>query len=301
MKHVTWPDPMPRKHREPIPSRGRQLAKTCTPALRALPLILAISVFGCERRSIDSIATPPPARQITTFAAASTHDIMREAAHRFETRTGTRIIFSFDASSNLARQIKAGAKADLFLSADERWMDDVDSADMIQRATRNDLLGNQLVIIAPAKKLFNVTMSKEWDFVASLPWIRRIAIGDPSHVPAGRYARQALQALDWWPKIEPLMIPTQDVRAALRLVEMGEADAGIVYLTDARRSQRVVTVGVFPSNTHEPIRYPIALCKGAAVEAEDFLRFLRYAEATEMLERAGFEVLSQDRDERTHP
>lgn len=248
---------------------------------------------GCEQRPASTApeteATTPA--RITVFAAASTTDVMREAGRRYEAATGTNVVFSFDSSSNLARQIKAGAPADVFISADERWMDDVVDAGEIREGTRTSLLGNDLVLIAPVGKGFEVSMTKEFDFTAALPEVKRIAVGDPAHVPAGRYARQALEALAWWNALEPLLISAQDVRAALRLVELGETDAGIVYSTDAKQSERVIVIAAFPTETHEPVRYPVALCRDAVAGAEGFIAFLRSAEMIEVFEQAGFRVL----------
>lgn len=248
-----------------------------------------LAPLGCERHG--SSAVNSGATRITVFAAASTTDVLQEAGRRFKAATRTEVTFSFDASSNLARQIKAGAPADLFISADEKWMDDVAAAGGIRPATREDLLGNELVLIAPAGKRFEVKMARDFDFAAALPQVQRIAVGDPSHVPAGRYARQALEALGWWTGLERRLIPAQDVRAALRLIEMGEADAGIVYATDARQSDKVAVVAAFPTDTHEPVRYPIALCTNAGEPAAAFQRFLRSPEMTTVFEKAGFRVL----------
>ncbi|MCC6660686.1 MAG: molybdate ABC transporter substrate-binding protein [Phycisphaerales bacterium] len=231
--------------------------------------------------------------QIVVFAAASTTDVLREAGHRFgESHHGITVVFSFDASSSLARQIRAGAAADIFISADERWMDDAAAAGEIREGTRTALLGNSLVLIAPVRgNQPRVEMNRNFNLAASNPWMTRIAVGDPAHVPAGRYARQALESLGWWASVEPLLVPAQDVRAALRLVEIGETDAGIVYSTDAARSQRVTVVAEFPGDTHEPIRYPVALCNGAGANAAEFVRFLRTTEMAGVFERAGFRVL----------
>lgn len=258
-------------------------------------LALVLVVAGCDPNSAARTSQPATTGQLTVFAAASTTDVMREAGRRFDAKTGTRVVFSFDSSSNLARQIKAGAPADVFLSADEAWMDDVASAGAIQAGTRDDLLGNRLVFIAPAGEGFDVTLSKELDPAESLSGLRRIAVGDPSHVPAGRYAREALQSLGWWSVLEPRLLPAQDVRAALRLVELGEADAGIVYATDAAPSDRVVVVAEFPADTHRPIRYPVAVCRDADPVAAEFVEFLRSDEMKRVFERAGFQVLAREK------
>ncbi len=254
------------------------------PILAATLLFLALAA-GCERRQ-----QPPLPAPLTVFAAASTQDVLREAGRRFEARSGVKPVFSFDASSNLARQIRSGSPADVFISADEKWMDDVAAAGMIRSDTRQDLLSNDLVMVAPAGEAFVVETTKDFDFTARLPQVKRIAVGDPAHVPAGRYARQALEALGWWDSLQGLLVPALDVRAALRLVEIGEADAGIVYSTDARQTEKVVVVAEFPSRLHAPIRYPVALCSDSAAAVE-FVGFLRTAEMTGVFEQAGFRVI----------
>lgn len=265
--------------------------------MRQLVLIiflLCAALIGCDRKEHASAASKP----LTVFAAASTTDVLQEIGKRFEAQSGVKVTFSFDSSSNLTRQIKAGAPADIFISADQQWMDDVAAAGEIRSETRTDLLANELVMITPADKPFEVKATKEFDFSASLPLVKRIAVGDPTHVPAGMYAKQSLEWLGWWGSLKDLLLPAQDVRAALRLVETGEADAGIVYSTDAQRSDKVIVVARFPSESHDPIRYPIALCKNASAGAADFVRFLGSGEAETIFEKAGFGVL---RESTTNP
>lgn len=252
-------------------------------------LLAALAGAACSRS-----APVPPA--VTVFAAASTTDVMRHAGRRFEDATGIRVVFSFDSSSNLARQIRAGSPADVYLSADVKWMDELAAAGAIQESTRRDLLANDLVMIAPVNSgAVPVEMSSDFDFAERLPQIERIAVGDPDHVPAGRYAKQALIALGWWETLQPRVIPAQDVRAALRLVEMSEADAGIVYFTDAIASANVKVIGRFPAELHEPIVYPIAQC-GDSARAMDFIEFLESPEMIEAFREAGFRVLGEPQD-----
>lgn len=236
-------------------------------------------------------ASPAQSAVVTVFAAASATDIINEAASRFKQQTGVAVQCSFDSSSNLAKQIKAGAPADLFISADEKWMDDAQAAGVIQADSRVDLLANELVLIAPKEHPFTVQMSTSFDVAASLPDVKRIAVGDPAHVPAGRYAKASLEWLGWWQAWESKLIPAQDVRAALRLVELGEADAGIVYSTDAMASTKVQVVGSFPAESHEPIHYPLAVCSKGGEEAKRFAAFLRSDEMAEVFRQHGFTVL----------
>ena len=256
-----------------------------------LASVLSLLV-ACERpkQVAPPSAKSSPPTPVTVFAAASTTDVLTEAAKRFEALHGVKVVLSVDASSNLAKQIKLGSPADVFISADEKWMDDVVAAKAVRADTRQDLLANELVMIAPAARKFEVEPTKGFDFAARLPQVKRIAVGDPSHVPAGRYAQQTLVALGWWEALQPLLLPAQDVRAALRLVEIDEADAGIVYATDAKHSEKVAIVAEFPADLHDPIRYPLALCTQSASAAQ-FVQFLRSPEMVEVFTKAGFTMV----------
>ena len=163
---------------------------------------------GCEAKGPETSSAATPVR-VTVFAAASTADVLREAGRRFGAEhPGVAVVFSFDSSSNLARQIEVDAPAEVFISADGRWMDNAAAAGVIQAGTRSDLLGNSLVLIAPsAGDAIEAEMSEGFDFAASNPRVTRVAVGDPAHVPAGRYARQALETLGWWGSIEPMLVP----------------------------------------------------------------------------------------------
>jgi len=233
---------------------------------------------------------PGGSRSVTVFTAASATDVIEEAALRFEAQFGTHVSINADASSSLARQILAGAPADVFLSANQVWMDELVRAGAVNADSRTSLLANQLVIIVPHGRDFDVEMTPMLDGMRMPPGVTRIAVADPDHVPAGQYARQALQSLGWWEAWSPLLIPTKDVRAALRLVELGEADAGIVYETDARRSQHVDVMAIFPRASHDAIEYPIALCTDSP-DAVAFIAFLHSEEMRAVFEAAGFSVV----------
>jgi molybdate transport system substrate-binding protein len=258
-----------------------------------LGVLIAATGFGAAGCGRSNPAAVPPT--LVVFAAASTSEVMRDLGLRYQSATGVGVTLSLGSSSTLAKQIEAGAPADVFVSADPKWMDHVESAGFIRRESRRDLLGNRLVMIAPKDQPIYVEPTREFDVAARLTGVKRLAIGDPAHVPAGRYARQALDWLGWWPALENRIIGTPDVRAALRLVEAGEADAGIVYATDAKFSARVVVVAVLPEECHEPIRYPVALTSRASPGAAEFLEFLRTPEAARRLEDAGFTVLGGGR------
>jgi len=254
------------------------------------------ALFGLLLLSAACRKTPAPLTSpganpaLTLFAAASTTEVIREAGRRYQADAGVSVVFSFDSSSNLAKQIKEGAPADIFVSADRMWMDEIEQAGHVVGGTREDLLANRLALIAPKGKAFDVELSSSFSFTERLPRVKRISVGDPAHVPAGRYARQALQALGWWEDVSPLLVPSQDVRAALRLVELGEVDAGIVYATDVRASEHVVVVAWFQPELHGPVRYTVACCR-ESVAARDFIRFLRSPEMIRVFEAAGFQVV----------
>lgn len=253
-------------------------------------VLSSATLAACDRKSSLTTAANDP-KPITVFAAASTTDVMQESGRRYEAATRIKIVFNFGASSVLAKQIKEGAPADIFLSADQKWMDDLVGIGLIQAATREQLFRNELVLVSPADRTFHVSATPEFDFRPAFSSVKRIAVADPAHVPAGIYAKQSLQALGWWPELDKRILPAQDVRAALRLVEMGEADAGIVYSTDAKASTKVTILATFPASSHDSIEYPVALCKDAEPHAAAFLEFLRSPEMTAVFERAGFGII----------
>ena len=183
-------------------------------------------------------------------------------------------MLSFAASSALARQIDAGAPADLFISADEPWMDDVAGKGMIRPQTRVSFLANRLVLIAPAAKPVKLRIAPGFALAGALGE-SRLAMADPDSVPAGKYGKAALTKLGVWAQIEPKVARAENVRAALALVERGEAPLGIVYETDAKASSKVVIVGIFPAASYPPITYPVAvLSASTSPDAEGFRKFL---------------------------
>jgi molybdate transport system substrate-binding protein len=240
-------------------------------------LMLALTCLGCRQQS----AAPTP---ITVFAAASTTELVNEAAAEFQRRFRVEVRTSFGASSTLARQIEAGAPCDIYLSADPRWVDELQRKGLVVGSTRRDLMTNELVLIAPRGRSLPVRFERTFDFARALPG--RLAMADPTHVPAGDHARQALEALGWWKDIEARVLPAGDVRQALRLVEQGEAEAGIVYRTDVETSTRCEVVAAIPANLHEPISYVVAVCRGSAADA--FSQFLFSPAVAEMIRRHGF-------------
>jgi molybdate transport system substrate-binding protein len=191
----------------------------------------------------------------------------------------------------LARQIEQGAPANVFASADERWMDYLADKNLIATDTRKDLLGNDLVLVVSADKPIHVTIDKSFDLMGLLGTNGRLATGDPAHVPVGIYAEQALKALGLWDSVSPRLARTEDVRAALLLVERGEAPAGIVYATDAAASKAVMIAGTLPADSHDPVSYPFAVTKsGDTPEARALLVFLTSAPARAVFAQRGFKV-----------
>jgi molybdate transport system substrate-binding protein len=218
---------------------------------------------------------------VTVFAASSTTEVLQELAAAFEKKTGTSVRLSFAASSVLARQIEAGAPAEVFVSADLEWMDYLAHKGLIRAGSRRDLAGNRLVLVTPRGHALHAVLAPGFDLPGA--FTGRLA------VPAGRYARQALEHFGWWAALLPRLAQAENVRAALRLVEVGEAGAGIVYATDAAASTEVVVAGTFPPSSHAPIVYPAALCGEAGPSAAAFLDFLSSKEAAGAWRAAGFE------------
>jgi molybdate transport system substrate-binding protein len=231
------------------------------------------------------------AQQLTVFAAASLTDAMKDVSALWAKDGHPPLRLSFGASSTLARQIEQGAPAALFASADQKWMDYLTQKNLIVADTRKDLLGNDLVLVVPADKPLHVTIGPDFDLLGLLGANGRLATGDPAHVPVGIYAEQALKKLGWWDKIAPRLARTDDVRAALLLVERGEAPAGIVYATDAAVSKAVMVAGTFPASSHDPVTYPFALTKsGDTSEARALLTFLEGPQARTVFVQRGFKV-----------
>ncbi len=222
------------------------------------------------------------------LAAASLQEALGEAADAWARQRHPRPVLSFAGSSALARQIEAGAPADLFISADEAWMDRLEQRSLLAPGSRRVIAGNRLVLIAPSDSPVKLRIAKGFPLARALG-SGRLAMADPAAVPAGRYARAALEALGVWAAVEPRVVRSENVRAALALVERGEAPLGIVYATDAVASRKVRVVGVFPASSHPPIRYPAARLKTAkAKDAPAFLAFLGSRQARVIFARHGF-------------
>lgn len=226
-----------------------------------------------------------PQAEVSVFAAASLTQALRDIAGAYEaSHPDITVKPSFAASSTLARQIAAGAPAEVFVSADQPWMDYLAERQRIEPASRRDLLGNTLVLIAPTATPRSVALARSKPPAFTGPF----CLAEPNSVPAGRYGKQALQALDWWTALASRLVATEDVRGALAFVARGECALGIVYETDARVSDKVMIAARFPATLHEPVIYPMALMPSPSPAARDFFQYLQGRDALAIFRRHGF-------------
>ncbi|MES2660791.1 MAG: molybdate ABC transporter substrate-binding protein [Verrucomicrobiota bacterium] len=228
------------------------------------------------------------ATEITVFAAASLTDAIKEIATAYETTSGDKVIFNFAASNTLAQQIQAGAPADIFFSADEAKMDVLAAARLIEKDTRKDLLGNSLVVITAEG---GPEISKAEDLTK--PSVKHLSVGDPKAVPAGVYAKAWLEKAGVWEKLQPKIVPAENVRAAMAVVESGNAEAGIVYKTDATISKKVKVALEIPAAGGPKITYPAAVVSDSRNKeaARKFLSHLADKSADETFAKFGFSVI----------
>jgi molybdate transport system substrate-binding protein len=227
---------------------------------------------------------------VTVYAAASLKESLDALARQFEKQQALSVRVSYGATSALARQIEKGAPADVFIAADLEWMDYLARRQLLRVATRGNLLSNRLVLIAPADSKVALTIAPKFPLAEALG-ANRLALADPASVPAGKYARAALEALGVWPAVSSRIAPGENVRAAMALVARGEAPLGIVYRTDVLAESRVRVIGEFPASLHSPIVYPAAvLAESRSPSAQVLLQFLRSAEARSVWRKYGFVV-----------
>jgi molybdate transport system substrate-binding protein len=230
-------------------------------------------------------------QDVTVFAAASLKNALDEAAARWTADTGRRTRISYAATSALAKQIEAGAPADVFFSADLDWMNHVARANLIKLPTRADLLGNRIVLIAGKASSVDLKPGPNFGLRAALG-DGRLAMANVDAVPAGKYGKTALDKLGVWSSISDRVAQAENVRAALLLVSRGEAPLGIVYRSDAVADPNVRILGAFPEDSHPPVTYPIAvLASSRNPHAEALVMFLRSPAATAIWEKHGFTVL----------
>jgi molybdate transport system substrate-binding protein len=255
------------------------------PILAALAALVAITALPHAAAAEE--------KSIVVFAAASMKNALDDVNDAFSKKTGIKVVASYAASSALMKQIEQGAPADVFLSADVDWMDYGEKHNLIKSGTRFNLLGNRLVLVAPKdSKIGDVKIAPGFD-LAGLAGNGRIATGDVRAVPAGLYAKAALEKLGVWASVESKMAMAENVRAALVLVARGEAPLGIVYETDAKIDPGVKIVGVFPEDSHPPIIYPVALTKDAKPDAAQYLDYLRTPDAAAVFRHYGFAVMAK--------
>ncbi len=247
--------------------------------LQARRLSLLLLLCSCS-------AAAEPAR---VYAAASLTNAVTDISTAWQKTGHEAPVLVFGASSALAKQVEAGAPADIFMSADLFWMDYLEQRKRIAAGSRSALLGNTLVLIAPKGRAVAVKTERGFDLAGAFKG--KLCTGEPGVVPVGIYARQALESLGWWEKVSSRIVGTDDVRTALAFVERGECPLGIVYATDAAVSTKVEVVARFPQGSHKPIVYPVALVKDARAEGGEFLHYLRTApEAAAIFRKYGFEL-----------
>jgi molybdate transport system substrate-binding protein len=228
-------------------------------------------------------------RVLTVFAAASLTNVLQEAGDAYTAQTKQTVRFSFAASSALARQIESGAPADVFVSADQDWMNYLQARNLIATSTRSNIVANTLVLVAPADSSVALKIAPGFGLAAALGADGRLATGDPASVPVGKYAQAALTSLGVWPAVEKRIVAADNVRTVLNFVARGEAPLGIVYATDAKTESKVRVIDSFPASSHEPITYPAAATTTAGPEAAAFLKFLQGPTARALFDKAGFD------------
>lgn len=250
------------------------------------PLHLALAAV------VTLVAAPVMADEVVVFAASSLKNALDKVAADYQAATGNTVTISYGGSNALAKQITLGAPADIFVSAAEAWMDEVEKAGLVAGGTRADLLGNTLVLVAHGKDVAPVEIGPGFD-LAGLLGDGKLSMAMVDSVPAGQYGKEALETLGLWASVEGSVAQSENVRAALVLVSSGEAPLGIVYASDAIADENVTVIGTFPADSHKPIIYPAALLTGAVDEADRaFLEALSADAADAKFTEQGFLVLN---------
>jgi molybdate transport system substrate-binding protein len=248
----------------------------CYFALAALLLVLKVQ------------AAEPPPGELLVFAASSLTDALNEIGTAYERDQRQTVKFSYAASSALAHQIESGARADVFFSADTDWMDYLQKAKLIDTATRHAIVGNALVLVAPADSGAHLKIAPGFPLAAALGADGHLSTGDPDSVPVGRYAKAALTSLGVWDSVSARIVRADNVRSALQFVARGEAPFGIVYATDALVEKKVRVVDTFPANSHPPIIYPAAATSQSTSGGARFVHYLEGSAAQAIFRRYGF-------------
>ncbi|MGD1908770.1 MAG: molybdate ABC transporter substrate-binding protein [Leptolyngbyaceae cyanobacterium] len=251
---------------------------------------ITLSAWSCAAIGCSSVATIPTASvKLTLSAAASVQAALAEiqAAHR-QVAPHVDLTHNLGSSGSLAQQIHQGAPSDIFLSASPRWMDDLEAQGQIWADSRRDLLQNSLVLVVPPDSQIATFTDLQSDT------LRKVAMGEPNSVPAGTYAKESLTALGLFDRLQPKLVYGKDVRQVLAYVETGHVEAGLVYATDAQRSDRVKVIATAPPNSHTPITYPVAIVKDSPhpKAARDFIAFLSSAPAAAIFHRYGFSLVA---------
>lgn len=259
-------------------------------SLRSICGVLLIAAVALPPMTVDAVAA---AKGPTIFAAASMKTALDAIAAGWTAKTGEDVVISYASSGVLAKQIQAGAPADLFIAADEKWMDTLAKAKAIKAETREALLGNALVLVEPSNGTIALKIAKGFDLAGALG-DGKLAVCTVTSCPAGIYGKEALETLGVYDAVAPKLAQAENVRAALLLVARGEAKLGIVYATDAKAEPKVKVVDMFPEHSHTPIVYPIAVTTDSKnPEAVAFEAFMRGPEATKILTDQGFKILKK--------
>jgi molybdate transport system substrate-binding protein len=249
-------------------------------------LLTAVLLCGAQ-----AAAAADGSNTVLVFGAASLTNVLDDLSKAFTDKTQISVKTSYAASSVLAKQIEAGAPADVFFSADLEWMDYLQQRNLLKPGSRKNVVGNRLVLIAPADSKVTVKLAPGVDLGSALGPEGKLATGDPDSVPVGKYAQAALQKLGGWDKVSSRLVRAENVRAALAFVARGEAPLGIVYRTDALAEKKVRIVDEFPADSHPPITYPIALTANAGAAAAKFVDFAEGPAAGIIFRKYGFEPL----------
>ncbi|AIF53384.1 molybdate ABC transporter substrate-binding protein [Pelosinus sp. UFO1] len=255
--------------------------------LMAALLIVAAITTGCSGEKPAAPATPPEKVELNVSAAVSLKDALAEIQKNYEAKNSNiKLVYNLGASGALQKQIEQGAPADIFISAAPKQMNDLEEKNLVNKATRKNLVENKLVIIVPTASTLNITKYED----LAKDEVQKLSIGETASVPAGQYAQEVLKKLGIWDKIQNKAVLAKDVRTVLTYVETGNVEAGIVYKTDAASSDKVKIAATAPEGSHQPILYPIAILSGTKQQkaAEDFLAYLSTPECKTIFEKYGF-------------
>ncbi len=250
-------------------------------------LLITSFLAGCSSEKSATPATPPQKVELNVSAAVSLKDALAEIQKNYETKNTTiKLIYNLGASGALQKQIEQGAPADLFISAAPKQMNDLEEKNLVNKATRKNLVENKLVVIVPTASTLNITTYED----LTKNDVQKVSIGETGSVPAGQYAQEVLKKLGIWDKIQSKAVLAKDVRTVLTYVETGNVEAGIVYKTDAVSSDKVKIAATAPEGSHQPILYPAAVLAGSKQEkaAADFLAYLSTPESKAIFEKYGF-------------